>query len=66
MSIFEIFRARRAMLKITQQELADITGISPRTLVDLEQGKGNPSLATLQKVASVLGLEITAVIKKTV
>ena len=51
-------------MKVTQQDLADITGISPRTIVNIEQGKGNPSFATLQKIAAALGLEITAVVKK--
>ncbi|MCR9012125.1 helix-turn-helix domain-containing protein [Gabonibacter chumensis] len=66
MDIFKILRERRTLLKVTQQDLADITGISPRTIVSIEQGKGNPSFATLQKVAAALGLEITAVIKKIV
>ena len=51
-------------MKVTQQDLADITGISPRTIVNIEQGEGNPSFATLQKIAAALGLEITAVVKK--
>ena len=64
MEIFKILRHRRTLLKVTQQDLADITGISPRTIVNIEQGKGNPSFATLQKIAAALGLEITAVVKK--
>ncbi|KIO43668.1 MULTISPECIES: helix-turn-helix domain-containing protein [Sanguibacteroides] len=64
MEIFKILRNRRTLLKVTQQDLADITGISPRTIVNIEQGKGNPSFATLQKIAAALGLEITAVVKK--
>lgn len=66
MDIFDILRDRRSLLKVTQQELADITGVSPRTIVNIEQKRGNPSFTTLQKIASALGMEITAVVRKIV
>lgn len=65
MAIFDTLRERRLLLKVTQEDLADITGISPRTIINIERGQGNPSYATMQKIASVLGLEIIAVVKKT-
>jgi Predicted transcriptional regulators len=66
MDIFDTLRDRRALLKVTQQDLSDMTGISARTIVNIEQGKGNPSFDTLQKIASALGMEIIAVVRKTV
>ena len=51
---------------VTQEELADITGVSVRRIVDIERGKANPSFATLRKIASALGLEITATVRKIV
>lgn len=66
MSVFETIRNRRALLGVTQEELADVTGVSIRRIVDIERGKANPSFATLQKIAAALGLEITATVRKIV
>lgn len=51
-------RARRKSRKIVQVDLADIAGISPRTLRDIENGTANPELETLMKICQVLGMEI--------
>lgn len=66
MDIFETIRNRRTLLGVTQEELADITGVSVRRIVDIERGKANPSFATLRKIAVALGLEITATVRKIV
>lgn len=66
MNVFETIRNRRALLGVTQEELADVTGVSIRRIVDIERGKANPSFATLQKIAAALGLEITAAVRKIV
>jgi transcriptional regulator with XRE-family HTH domain len=58
-------RDRRAVLRVTQEELAEMSGVGLRTLKQIESGKGNPTLATLQKLADVLGMEITLRVKKT-
>ena len=52
-------RERRKFLKITQEDLADISGISERTLRDIEKGLANPELESLMKLCEVLGLELT-------
>lgn len=49
---------RRKFLKITQEDLADISGISERTLRDIEKGLANPELQSLMKICEVLGLEL--------
>lgn len=51
---------RRKTLKISQRELAELSGISLHSLSNLESGKGNPTLANLLKVADTLGVTITA------
>lgn len=51
-------KKRRKFLKITQEDLADISGISERTLRSIEQGDANPELAGLLKICEVLGLSI--------
>lgn len=51
-------RERRKFLKITQEDLADISGISERTLRSIEKGEANPELDSLLKICEVLGLSI--------
>ncbi|MDA3885914.1 MAG: helix-turn-helix domain-containing protein [Candidatus Delongbacteria bacterium] len=58
-----IIKSRREVLKITQEHLAELSGIGLRTLKSIETGKGNPTLETIIKVIEVLGLEININIK---
>ena len=51
---------RRKTLKISQRELAELSGISLHSLSNLESGKGNPTLESLLKVADTMGVTITA------
>ena len=48
---------------MTQETLADISGVGLRTLKQLESGKGNPTLETLTKLADALGMEVHLQIK---
>jgi transcriptional regulator with XRE-family HTH domain len=63
--IRDIIKERRKFLKLRQEDIAEITGIAIKTIQLLEQGKGNPSVSTLQKIADVLGMEITMQVKQT-
>ena len=56
-------RERREMLKVTQEMLSDLTGLGLRTIKELESGKGNPTLKTVQRIAEVLGLELDIKLK---
>ncbi len=54
--------AARELLRITQLELAEATGVSDRTIRDFETGKSEPSQATREKVRAELerrGIEFT-------
>ena len=62
--ILEI-KKRRESLQVTQEMLAELSGVGLRTLKQFESGKGNPTLLTLQKLTDVLGLEVSLTIKKT-
>lgn len=66
MDIGAKIKERRALLKISQQDLSDFSGVSISTVKDLERGVGNPSLQTLQKILDVVGLEIVLQLKQTV
>lgn len=63
---YSIIKERRVLLGLTQQDLADYTGLSLRIIKDIETGKGNPSVATLSKIAEILGLELQLKVKEIV
>ena len=60
----QVIRNRRKLAKVTQTDLADLSGLSVHTLSDLESGKGNPTLEVLSKLCFVMGLEIQLVPRK--
>jgi y4mF family transcriptional regulator len=60
----ETIRNRRKELSITQPHLAELAKVSTNTLYKLERGQGNPSLEVLNKLAEVLGMELTLEVKK--
>jgi len=51
-------RERRAALDLTQQDLADLAGCSPRFLGALEAGKPSLRLDKLLGVLDALGLDL--------
>ncbi|MFA6260548.1 MAG: helix-turn-helix transcriptional regulator [Bacteroidia bacterium] len=51
-------RRRREEYDLTQQELAQRSGINLRSINAIESGKANPSFSTLEKLAEVLNLEL--------
>jgi y4mF family transcriptional regulator len=57
-------KERRAMLKLTQTQLAELSGVGLRTLKQLEAGKANPTFETLAEIADVLGMELVLQVKK--
>ena len=59
-----IIQNRRKELAINQEDLSEMTQVTSRTIYAIERGKGNPSIETLQKILTVLGLEISIGIKK--
>ena len=58
-----ILKHRRESLQVSQEVLAELSGVGLRTLKQIESGKGNPTLSTLQKLADVLGLEMCLQLK---
>lgn len=60
----EAIKNRRKELSITQPHLAELANVSINTLYKLERGQANPSLEVLNKLADVLGMEITLEVKK--
>lgn len=62
-SLIQQLKERREMLQVTQESLATLSGVGLRTLKQFESGKGNPTLSTVSKLASALGLELSFQVK---
>lgn len=63
-SLKEKVKTRREVLNVTQEQLAEITGVGLKTLKQFESRKENPTLQTLQKSANALGMEIRLEVKE--
>jgi transcriptional regulator with XRE-family HTH domain len=61
--LIRTIKERREVLQVTQETLAELSGVGLRTLKQFESGKGNPTLLTLHKLVDVLGMEISLKIK---
>jgi transcriptional regulator with XRE-family HTH domain len=61
--LIETIKKRREMLQVSQELLAELSGVSLRALKQFESGKGNPTLKTISKLADALGLELTLKVK---
>ena len=62
--LITIIKERRETLNVTQDMLAEISGVGLRTLKAFESGKSNPTAETLSRIADALGLELTFRVKK--
>lgn len=61
--LIKTIKERREVLQVTQEGLAELSGVGLRTLKQFESGKGNPTLSTLHKISDVLGMEVCLKIK---
>ena len=56
-------KKRRKFLGINQDALAEISGVSLRSLKSVETGKGNPGIEQLSSILNALGLKLTVGVK---
>jgi transcriptional regulator with XRE-family HTH domain len=61
--IGKIIQKRRDYLNLTQKDVAEMAGITFKSISEIELGIRNPSINTLNKVLDVLGLELSVQIK---
>jgi transcriptional regulator with XRE-family HTH domain len=61
--IGKIIQERRGYLNLTQKDVAEMAGITFKSVSEIELGLRNPSLNTLKSILDVLGLELTVQIK---
>jgi y4mF family transcriptional regulator len=57
-ALAELVRARRKDLGLTQVDVADLTGVSPRAIHDLERGTSAVTFKNLLLILEVLGLDV--------
>lgn len=58
MELKDALKERRSQLNLSQSDLAEMADVSLATVKDIERGKGNPSICTVEKLLTVLGMEI--------
>jgi transcriptional regulator with XRE-family HTH domain len=63
--ILELFgkriRGLRRSKDLTQEQLAELAGISLQNMGEIERGKGNPTLVTLEKLSAALGEDLSSI-----
>lgn len=55
----KVIRTRRKQLKLTQQDVADLTGLARYTIGRVERGDPGTQLDTLGRVAEAVGLVVS-------
>jgi len=58
LSIPETMKAMRKMTGLTQAEFAAHRGVSRRVIQDIERGTGNPTVASLNSIGKLFGLQV--------
>ncbi|MBB1283228.1 helix-turn-helix transcriptional regulator [Flavisolibacter sp. BT320] len=58
-----IIKNRRAFLKYTQADMAELTGLTDRTIRSIENGEHSTALQSWLKVLDILGLEMKLQVK---
>ncbi|MBQ9586438.1 MAG: helix-turn-helix transcriptional regulator [Bacteroidales bacterium] len=66
MLLSDTIKERRLQLDISQTDLSEMAGVSIATVKDIERGKGNPSIRTVEKILSVLGMEVIYRLRQTI
>jgi DNA-binding XRE family transcriptional regulator len=57
-------RARRLKLSLTQERLAELTGLDPTYISGIERGRRNPSLKNIVKIARALKTSVAKLAAK--
>ena len=64
LTVGQAVAAMRRISRLTQPEFALHRGLSVQSLRQIEADNGNPTTATLNKIAAIFGLEVGFVAKK--
>ena len=61
--IGKIIKKRRQELNLELKDLQDYSGVNYVSISDIENGKANPTIKTLEKLLDVLGMELDIKVK---
>ena len=56
--IGKIIKKRRQEINLELKDLQDYSGVNYASISDIENGKANPTIKTLEKLLDVLGMQI--------
>jgi DNA-binding XRE family transcriptional regulator len=59
LSLQAAVKTMRAISGMTQPEFAANRGVSVRVIKEIESGKGNPTVRSLNQIAQIFALEVT-------
>lgn len=54
----ENIRRIRREKELSQEKLAELAGLDPKTIIQIEGGRRNPTLGSLQKIAKALKVDL--------
>ena len=57
-------RVLRRQKGLTQEQMAELAGINPKYLGEIERGIKNPTAFVVQKLAAALGVPVCEIMKK--
>jgi len=58
-------RSRRKRLGMTQLDVAEMTGLQRQTISRVESGNSSVTIASVERIATVVGLDLTVIPKYT-
>ena len=61
MTIGEIIRERRKALKMTQEDLAEILGVTRQTIIAIENNKYDPTLELAMKISEFFEVSVNEI-----
>jgi transcriptional regulator with XRE-family HTH domain len=61
--IGKTIKQRRKELNLELKDLQDYSGVNYVSISDIENGKANPTIKTLEKLLDVLGMELDIKVK---
>src|SRR5699024_6544840 len=55
-------RLRRHQQDLSMKDLAEMSGMSKQTIVEIESNRGNPTIETLERISAALGTTVRALV----
>ena len=59
----EKIKILRKEMKLTQEKLAELSKVDPKSIIDIENGKRNPTFKTIDKISKVLKIKVSELLE---